>query len=101
MIGMAFRTVVPPEWPMSGRLAYSLVYGRQRWSWCVPKGGSGAFSGALARLIEVHGGFILTDKSVQARIVEDGRCTGVECADGSAYHAGKAVLSTIHVKHLV
>ncbi len=56
MLWMAFQTVVPPEWPMSGRLAYSLVYGRQRWSWCVPKGGSGAFSGALARLVEAHGG---------------------------------------------
>ena len=52
MLWMAFQTVVPPEWPMSGRLAYSLVHGRQRWSWCVPKGGSGTFSGALARLIE-------------------------------------------------
>ena len=41
MLWMAFQTVVPPEWPMSGRLAYSLVHGRQRWSWCVPKGGSG------------------------------------------------------------
>ena len=65
MLWMAFQTVVPPEWPMSGRLAYSLVYGRQRWSWCVPKGGSGAFSGALARLVEAHGGVILTDKRVQ------------------------------------
>jgi phytoene dehydrogenase-like protein len=101
MLWMAFQTVVPPEWPMSGRLAYSLVYGRQRWSWCVPKGGSGAFSGALARLIEAHGGVILTDKRVRALIVENGRCTGVECADGSAYRAGKAVLSTIHIKHLV
>ena len=41
MLWMAFQTVVPPEWPMTGRLAYSLGYGRQRWSWCVPKGGSG------------------------------------------------------------
>ena len=83
MLWMAFQTVVPPEWPMSGRLAYSLVYGRQRWSWCVPKGGSGAFSGALARLVEAHGGAILTDKSVARLIVENGRCVGVECADGS------------------
>jgi phytoene dehydrogenase-like protein len=101
MLWLAFQTVVPPEWPMSGRLAYSLVYGRQRWSWCVPKGGSGAFSGALARLVEDHGGVILTDKSVARLIVENGRCTGVECADGSRYRADKAVLSTVHIKHLV
>jgi phytoene dehydrogenase-like protein len=64
LLWMAFQTVVAPEWPMSGRLAYALVHGRQRWSWCVPKGGSGAFSGALARLIEAHGGVIVTSKSV-------------------------------------
>jgi phytoene dehydrogenase-like protein len=62
------QTVVPPEWPLSGRLAYSLVYGRQRWSWCVPKGGSGAFSGAGAA-DRAHGGVILTDKRVHRLIV--------------------------------
>ena len=31
MLWMAFQTVTPPEWPMTGRLAYSLVWGRQRW----------------------------------------------------------------------
>lgn len=101
MLWMAFQTVVPPEWPMSGRLAYGLCYGRQRWSWCIPKGGSGAFTNALVRLIEAHGGTVATGKSVSGLIVENGRCAGVECADGSRYRAGKAVLSTIHIKHLV
>ena len=67
----------------------------------MPKGGSGAFSGALARLVEDHGGVILTNKSVARLIVENGRCTGVECADGSQHRADKAVLSTVHIKHLV
>ena len=44
MLWMAFQTVTPPEWPMTGRLAYSLVRGRQRWSWCIPKGGSGVLT---------------------------------------------------------
>src|SRR5499426_3510848 len=93
----------PVGWgkPIHERLADSLVYGRQRWSWCVPKGGSGAFSGALARVVEAHGGVILTDKRVAELVVENGRCVGVACADGSTYRAGKAVLSTIHIKHLV
>jgi phytoene dehydrogenase-like protein len=101
LMWMAFQTVVPPEWPMSGRLAYSLVYGRQRWSWCVPKGGSGAFSGALARLVEAHDGAILVNKRVARLVIENGRCVGVECQDGSTYRAEKAVLSTVHIKHLV
>ena len=101
MLWMALQTVVPPEEPMSGRLAYSLVYGRQRWSWTAPKGGSGALTQALGRVIEAHGGVILTQKTAQRLIVDHGKCVGVECADGSAYRAEKAVLSTMHIKHLV
>jgi phytoene dehydrogenase-like protein len=44
---------------------------------------------------------LLTNKWVQRLIVENGKCTGVECTDGSSYRAEKAVLSTIHIKHLV
>jgi phytoene dehydrogenase-like protein len=101
MVWMAYQTVVPPEDSMTGRLAYALVSGRQRWSWTTPKGGSGALTQALARLIEAHGGVILTNKWVRRLIVENGKCTGVECDDGSSYRAEKAVLSTVHIKHLV
>jgi phytoene dehydrogenase-like protein len=101
MLWMAFMTVVPPEQPMSGRLAYALVNGRQYWSWTVPRGGSGRLSMALSRFIEAHGGTLLTDKRVQRLVVENDRCVGVECADGSQYRASKAVLSTIHIKHLI
>src|SRR6186997_3250152 len=101
MLWMAFQTVTPPEWPMTGRNAYSLAWGRQRWSWCIPKGGSGVLTEILVRLIEDHGGVALTNKMVQGLIVENGKCVGVECADGSSYRADKAVLSTIHIKHLI
>ena len=62
MLWMAFQTVTPPEWPMTGRNAYSLAWGRQRWSWCIPKGGSGMLTEILVRLIEDHGGVALTNK---------------------------------------
>jgi len=101
MLWMAFMTVVPPDQAMSGRLAYSLVNGRQNWSWTVPKGGSGSLPQALGRFIEAHGGTILTDKWIKALILESGKCVGVECADGSQYRAARAVLSTVHIKHLV
>lgn len=101
MLWMAFMTVIPPDQAMTGRLAYSLVNGRQYWSWTVPKGGSGALPQALARLIEAHGGTILTNKWIQSLIIENGTCVGVECADGTSYRASKAVLSTVHIKHLV
>jgi phytoene dehydrogenase-like protein len=90
----------PPQFPMTGRVAYG-PFNQQRHSRPLPKGGSGKLTDALARYIEAHDGVILTNKPVARLIVEGGKCTGVECMDGSAYHADKAVLSTIHIKHLV
>jgi phytoene dehydrogenase-like protein len=90
----------PAQYPMTGRVAYS-AFGQQRRSRPLPKGGSGMLSVALARFIEAHEGVILTNKPVSKLIIESGRCVGVECGDGSAYRADKAVLSTIHIKHLV
>jgi phytoene dehydrogenase-like protein len=101
MLWLAFMTVQPPDRPGTGLLAWSLPFGRQRHSWTLPRGGSAALPLALARLIEEHGGTVLTGKRVTGLVVEGGRCTGVETEDGERYHAAKAVLSTIHVKHLV
>lgn len=88
----------PPQYPMTGRLAYASIRTTPR---CIPKGGSGALTQALARYIGAHGGVILVNKGVARLIVENGKCTGVECMDGSQYRAEKAVLSTIHIKQLV
>jgi phytoene dehydrogenase-like protein len=90
----------PAQNPVTGLLAYSsfnqLDTGRP-----LPKGGSGKLAEALGRLIEAHGGVILANKPVQRLIIENGKCTGVECVDGSTYRAQKAVVSTIHIKQLV
>jgi phytoene dehydrogenase-like protein len=86
--------------PMTGRTAY-LPFHQQRQSRPLAKGGSGALTQALAGFIEAHGGVILTNKWVKRLIIENGKCTGVECGDESSYRAGTAVLSTIHIKHLV
>jgi hypothetical protein len=34
-------------------------------------------------------------------LIEDGKCNGVVCDDGSQFRAQKGVVSTIHIKHLV
>lgn len=67
----------------------------------IPKGGSGMLSVALGRFIEAHNGVILTNKPVVQLIIENGKCSGVECVDGSQYRAEKGVVSTIHLKHIV
>ena len=88
----------PPQYPMTGRAAYSAIRTSAR---KIAKGGSGALTQAIAKFIEAHNGTILTNKTVSKLIIEGGKCVGVECADGSSYHADKAVLSTMHIKNLV
>jgi phytoene dehydrogenase-like protein len=101
LLGMAFMTVQPPDRPGTGPLASSLVYGRQQQSWTLPRGGSGALPTALVRLIEEHGGRIVTGSPVAGLIVEGRRCVGIETADGSRHRASRAVVSSIHVRHLI
>jgi phytoene dehydrogenase-like protein len=101
MLWMATLTVQPIERPGTGILAYSLAAGRQLSSWVFPRGGSDALPNALARLIEAHGGEIRTSAPVRGLIIEGGRCVGVETAAGDQYRASQAVLSTIHIKHLI
>jgi phytoene dehydrogenase-like protein len=67
----------------------------------IPKGGSGMLTVALGRVLEKYNAVILTNKPVTELIIEGGKCVGVHCADGSSYRAEKAVVSTIHIKHLV
>ena len=84
----------------TGAQAYSLVvqqvHGRP-----IPKGGSGTLAVSLGRFIEAHNGVVLTNKPVAELLIENSKCTGVRCTDGSSYRAEKGVVSTIHVKHLV
>jgi len=90
---------VPGSDPGTGAQAFSMMDqlpGRP-----MPKGGSGMLSIALGRCIEANNGVILTGQPVAQLTIGKGKCVGVECVDGSKYRARKAVVSTIHVKHLL
>lgn len=91
---------VPGGDPGTGMQAYTAI-AHQLGGRPIPKGGSGMLSVALGRVIEAHGGVIRTSKPVGRLVIEGGRCTGVECLDGSRYRARRAVVSTIHIRHLV
>jgi phytoene dehydrogenase-like protein len=101
LLWQAYQTLVPVDAPGSGPLAYSIVFGRQRRSWTFPRGGSGRLTDALVDAIEEHGGTVLCGRRVVRLVLEAGRCTGVETEDGERFEARQAVVSTIHVKHLV
>jgi phytoene dehydrogenase-like protein len=101
MVWQAFQTLVPVDSAGSGTNAYSIIFGRQRRSWSIPRGGSGSLTEALTRFLEDNGGTVLCNRQVASLVIENGRCTGVQTADGERHMARQAVLSTIHVKHLV
>jgi phytoene dehydrogenase-like protein len=101
MLWMSFMTMQPPERPGTGLLAYSLAYGRQQHSWTLPRGGSAALPRALASVIENYGGVIRTGATVTDLVLDGGRCAGVDTEQGERHLASQAVLSTIHIKHLV
>lgn len=98
-LAVARFTSEPGGEPLTGRTAFTAFF-YQLGGRPVPKGGSGTLTQALGRVIEKHGGVILTSMPVQNLTIEGGKCVGVECADGSRYRATKGVVSTIHVKHL-
>jgi phytoene dehydrogenase-like protein len=97
----AFQTLVPIDGTGSGALVYTIVGARQRRSWTVPLGGSGKLTEALVAYLEDHGATVICDRVVTRLIIEGDRCVGVETEDGEQFRAGRAVLSTIHVKHLI
>jgi phytoene dehydrogenase-like protein len=101
LLWQAFQTLVSVDLPGSGALAYSIVYGRQQRSWTLPRGGSGRLTDSLVRVIEGEGGTVVCGRTVTRLLVEGGRCAGVETDDGERWLARDAVVSTIHVKHLL
>jgi phytoene dehydrogenase-like protein len=101
LLGMAFMTVQPPDRPGTGPLVSSLLFGRQRESWTLPRGGSGSLPSALVRVIEEHGGRIVTGQAVSTLVLEGSRCVGVETESGERYRASRAVVSSVHVRHLL
>jgi phytoene dehydrogenase-like protein len=101
MAWQASQSAVPLDSAGTGLLAYGVIYSRQRMSWSIPVGGSGRLVAGLTSFLEDNGARILCGRQVSRLIVEGGRCVGVETADGDRFLANRAVVSTIHVKHLV
>ena len=65
-----------------------------------PKGGTGALTQALVKLVTAKGGKILTEQMVKEVIVEDNHAVGVRVAGGKEYRAKNAVISNIDVRRL-
>lgn len=97
---MAFQTAVPIDQAGTGLLAYQIIAPRQARSWSIPTGGSGRLIDALVGYLQDHGAEFYCNTQVHELILDGDRCVGVRTDDGREYRAGKAVVSTIHIKHL-
>jgi phytoene desaturase len=92
---MAAQSGPPPTEPLSGPFALwhpmYHVSGMRR-----PRGGSGMLTQALAKMIEAHGGTVMTDAPVAKILTENGRAVGAETVSGERYTA-RAVVSGAHI----
>lgn len=65
-----------------------------------PKGGTGALSQVLAKLVQSLGGVILTEQMVKEVLIDEGRAVGVRVGNGTEYRATKGVISNIDARRL-
>ncbi|MGP1385267.1 MAG: beta-carotene ketolase CrtO [Thainema sp.] len=66
-----------------------------------PRGGTGALTDALVRLVKAEGGTILCDQTVEKVLIDDkGRAIGVRVLNGEEYRAKHGVISNIDVQRL-
>jgi phytoene dehydrogenase-like protein len=97
---LSLMTMARVDQPGTGLLPLSIAAGRQAFSWTTAEGGSGALPDALARIVLEHGGAVRTGAEVTRVLIEGGRAVGVVTADSTEHRARRAVVSTIHIKHL-
>lgn len=65
-----------------------------------PKGGTGALTQALVKLVTALGGKIYTDQPAKRVLIDGDRAVGVQVANGSEYRAAKGVISNIDAQRL-
>jgi beta-carotene ketolase (CrtO type) len=66
-----------------------------------PRGGTGALTQALLRLVKDKGGVIFCDRSIETVLIgNNGKAEGVRTSNGEEYRAKKAVISNIDARRL-
>ncbi|GAP96563.1 beta-carotene ketolase CrtO [Leptolyngbya sp. NIES-2104] len=65
-----------------------------------PRGGTGALTAALVKLVQSLGGEILTEQSVKQILIDDGRAVGVRVGSGQEYRATRGVISNIDARRV-
>ncbi|WP_122263746.1 phytoene desaturase family protein [Ornithinimicrobium cerasi] len=95
LTGNAMHSDVPPDSAGSGMLGWLLTMLGQDVGFPVPQGGAGELANALRRRAESKGALIRTGTVVSAVIVDNGRASGVRCADGTVIRSRRGVLADV------
>src|SRR5690606_23474764 len=62
-----------------------------------PRGGSGMLTQALQKMIEAHGGQVITGAAARRLVVKRGTVTGAETEGGETITAARAVVAGTHI----
>ena len=66
-----------------------------------PRGGTGALTKALLKLVKEKGGEVFCDRAVESVLISnDGKAEGVKTSNGEEYRANTAVISNIDARRL-
>ncbi|KAH7491023.1 hypothetical protein FOMA001_g3934 [Fusarium oxysporum f. sp. matthiolae] len=84
-----------PKTPGTGVMAYMAIGLLHKYGLAVPQGGGSAFTAAVIRAIEAHGGEVRLNTEVIKIVTENGRAIGVRTRAGEI-RARKAVVAQIH-----
>ena len=95
LAGNASHADIPLDAPGSGLMGFLMTMMGQTVGFPVPVGGAGKLTEALARRFESLGGRITCSAEVTRILVENGRCLGVQLADGQKLSARRGVLADV------
>ncbi len=98
--GNSGHSDIPLESPGSGLFGILMTMLGQTVGFPVPEGGAQQLSAALAHRVTVAGGEIRCDSEVTRVLVDGGRASGVETADGDRFVAARAVVADVSAAHL-
>src|SRR6266545_981412 len=90
----SYMHVITTESVPGAGIVFPLIFANVM-EFTLPVGGSASFTDALARVIEVCGGSVITAADVKEIVVRNGRATAVRLADGGALEGSRFIASAI------
>ncbi len=95
MLNWALAPQILPDQEGAGQSFYVMIPSIHDFGQAVPEGGSQMLPNAMAAFVESKGGSVLTSKTVDEIVVENGTVQGLRLDDGTMIRAARAVVSAL------